>query len=511
MFNSFQKYFLVFDIYATPIPLYYKGNSKYKTFFGSIISFISITTLVILCIIFMNNLFSKNSFTIVSSQLNNLSEVIDFSDIPFLFSLCNSSGHLLDFDNKLFSFAVVDNHYEKFVDENGKSSIKLNNTEIKFDRCDKISSYPTLSKYFSAYNLSKYMCILPKQNLTMYGRFGDLNNGFKGFRIYINRCNSEKSECYDLEYINKKLSNVKFTFMNLEYGINHYSNNNTNVYYEIRADTKSLSTSFMKKYYYSYTSGHYIIDTSIVFDSKKKDFFFYFSSQYMDIDISSYNSLTKEPSIAYFAFNCDAHTVQYQKKYLKLTSTLSSFGGALNIIVTFFRFINWYFTRKLLVIDMMNQISRKNYFSSDDPYKKDNSRSIIINPRLKPINIEKNVNPLNLKNNNHKNYSICSYLFICSNKAKKKIKAKIDYYNKVFRYYLSIEKIFICVKRLNSLYKGNEPDSIDCINLTTQDPNEHKSLESLNNKKEIFESLGGKPKELQRNCISANKGTCRNG
>ena len=30
------------------------------------------------------------------------------------------------------------------------------------------------------------MCIVPGQNLTMYGRFGDLDNGFKGFRIYAN-------------------------------------------------------------------------------------------------------------------------------------------------------------------------------------------------------------------------------------------------------------------------------------------------------------------------------------
>ena len=30
------------------------------------------------------------------------------------------------------------------------------------------------------------MCIVPGQNPTMYGRFGDLDNGFKGFRIYAN-------------------------------------------------------------------------------------------------------------------------------------------------------------------------------------------------------------------------------------------------------------------------------------------------------------------------------------
>ena len=34
--------------------------------------------------------------------------------------------------------------------------------------------------------ITVHVHIVPGQNLTMYGRFGDLDNGFKGFRIYAN-------------------------------------------------------------------------------------------------------------------------------------------------------------------------------------------------------------------------------------------------------------------------------------------------------------------------------------
>ena len=176
------------------------------------------------------------------------------------------------------------------------------------------------------------MCIKPGQNLKMHGRLGDHNNGFKGFRIYTNRCNPEKNECYELDVINKKLSNVKFNFLILEYGINHYSTNNSNVYYEVKADGRSFSTLFMKKFYYSYSNGHYLIDNPIIWNSVNKITFYKYSSSYMNLDSSSYNSLSSEPSLGYFAFNSDNNVIQYQKYYLKLSSTFSNVGGCINII-----------------------------------------------------------------------------------------------------------------------------------------------------------------------------------
>ena len=265
MTRNFTKIFRTIDMYGASIPIYFQKESKYKTLFGSALTVLSILIIIIFIIIFLYELCSKGSFTIVSSTFINSDEIIDFSNIPFLFSLSNSEGEYIEFDEKLFTFSVFDTNYKKLINTKGKNEFQLVNTKIDIERCDKIRDKNPLFNYFSNYNLSHYMCIKPGQNLTMYGRFGDQENGYKGFGIYIDRCHYDLKNCYELNYINNLLSDVKFNFLTLENGIDHYRTNNTNIFYEIRADGRSLSTLFMKKFYYSFTSGHYLIDNSIIF------------------------------------------------------------------------------------------------------------------------------------------------------------------------------------------------------------------------------------------------------
>ena len=51
--------------------------------------------------------------------------------------------------------------------------------------------------------------------MTAYGLLGDVNNAFKGLRIYINKCSD--SDCYNISEIDKKLRNSKFvvTYLSL--------------------------------------------------------------------------------------------------------------------------------------------------------------------------------------------------------------------------------------------------------------------------------------------------------
>ena len=76
----------------------------------------------------------------------------------------------------------------------------------------------------------------------------------------------------------------------------------------------------------------------------------------MDFDASSQNSLTDEPSLGYYAFNVDTKVIQYQKQYLKFSTTLASIGGCINIVLTLSQFINWFVTRNFLEFELINSI-----------------------------------------------------------------------------------------------------------------------------------------------------------
>ena len=105
-----------------------------------------------------------------------------------------------------------------------------------------------------------------------------------------------------------------------------------------------------------FTSGNYIINKGILFNTNKNIKFYQFSERQLDFDASSQNSLTDEPSLGYYAFNVDTKVIQYQKQYLKFSTTLASIGGCINIVLTLSQFINWFVTRNFLEFELINSI-----------------------------------------------------------------------------------------------------------------------------------------------------------
>ncbi len=59
--------------------------------------------------------------------------------------------------------------------------------QIELENCNN-SIY--LKQYYekSLFNLSNYLCIKPNQNVTIYGRYADLINGFQSIDIYFSKC-----------------------------------------------------------------------------------------------------------------------------------------------------------------------------------------------------------------------------------------------------------------------------------------------------------------------------------
>lgn len=457
-------------------------RNRYKTLLGSFISLISVLVMISFTVIYINELISKGSFTLVSSIYKDSKNSIDFSNIPILLALTNSMGEILDYDEKLFSFSVLDNNNIVTSDEKGIQSVKVVNTPIEVERCDKIKNFPLLTKYFGSYNLSSFICIKPNQNLTMQGKFGDRENGFKGFRIYLNRCNSEKRDCYDLDYMISKLSNIKLTFLTLENGIDHYSANNNNVFYEISSTVISFSTTFMKKYYFSLSTGHYLLNTGIFFNSKKDILFYQFSSWYMDFESSSVNSLTSEPAIGCLTFNCDNTVREYQKHYLKLSGTLGSIGGCLNTIFTIAQFVNWYFVDNLLFIDIIEKIllNKKNIVESFDDSKRDTSFKMVI-PKIEKVN-----------NNDLRTFKkkITKKFYCCPLSVNVHKDPYFSKYSDMISSFLGIEYIYNVITLFNSFNSTN-----DLQNEISKIEDKFREKKNINNLLEISKSklLYGQP------------------
>jgi hypothetical protein len=136
----------------------------------------------------IKTLHDKSSFSIISNQYTDLSEIIDFSKSPLLFQLIDNTGEIMEINDKLYEFIAYDMEWIAENDKNGKKNYKVINTKLEMDYCDKVYN-DSNSEYLSTFNLSNYFCIKSSQNITSYGYLGDMNNGYKGFRIYLNKCN----------------------------------------------------------------------------------------------------------------------------------------------------------------------------------------------------------------------------------------------------------------------------------------------------------------------------------
>ena len=355
--NSNINFLKVMDIFKTPITLSYNKRYSYETKFGGVLTIITFIIIFAYTISNLIDLLQGNNYTIISNEIENYKYILDFSNVPFGFKLINSKGEDFPYDPTIYNYKIINTEYY-FIQNSGDKTINYVEEKIEFDYCDKFFGN---NKFYKNLDISNLICIKPGQNLTMYGKFGD-SNGFRGFRIYVNRCNTkiENNTCLDIETINNKLANIKFIFFYLGYEINHYSNNKNIVQYKIINGENSLSINFMKKYYYRFQKAKYNLYNNLIFNNKEKIDFYLSNGYEYDFELDSSNSLaSSDNSLGYFAFNTDAKIIEYTKTLSSLWDVFSKIGGVFNIVVSIAKLINSFISKRILLLDINEHLINK--------------------------------------------------------------------------------------------------------------------------------------------------------
>ena len=348
---KYHEFLKKMDIFETPISLSYNNRYLYETKFGGFLTIITFIIILSYSIWSLSDLFQGKHYSLISNERDDYNYILDFSNVPFAFKLVNSKGNDLLYDKSIYDYRIITT--ESYYTEN--SNGKVNNYfehNIEFDYCEK---FVGLNKLYEYFNISNLLCIKPGQNLTMYGKFGDINSGFKGFRLYINKCNSRiaNNTCFDMEYINKKLANIKLTFFYLGYTINHYLNDKNVIKHKVYSVTNSLSINFMKKFFYKFQKGNYYLYNNILWNKKESIYFYISDGLEFDFELDSSNSIaTTDDSLGYFAFNTNAKVIEYTKTLNSLWDVIARIGGIFNIVVSIAKIINSFIAKKILLLDI---------------------------------------------------------------------------------------------------------------------------------------------------------------
>ena len=248
--------------------------------------------------------------------------------------------------------------------KNGTQKKKVKNTKIEFEKCDKIYSNEI---EYSDLNLSKYLCIKPGQNLTAYGLLGDVNNAFRGIRIYINKCSG--SDCYDSSVVTKQLHNAKFIVNYLSLSSNMFYLKSQDVKYELYTKFCSLSTSILKKIVFTYDIGRFYLYNNIFFKNKLVFNYLLGNDYSIDVDLDPTSTIKNdEYTIAYISFHYSGNIIETRKEVQTLFESLSIIGNIFNIILTIFKVINNYYSNKILFVDIFRTV----FFSKENMIIKEN-------------------------------------------------------------------------------------------------------------------------------------------
>ena len=501
-----KNWFKRWDFLNVPTSLSYKNEYFYATKVGAfltIIFFLLITALISYQTII---LFKKSSFTLISNQYTDLSQIIDFSQNPFLFQLTNDRGKVIDIDNKLVEIEAY--NMEVYIEryQNGTKKNKINNTKIELINCDKL--YSNESEY-SELNLSSFICIKPEQNLTSFGLLGDIYNAFKGIRLYINKCSG--SNCYNDSVITSKLHNSKFLVTYLSLSSNIFYLNNEKLKYQLFTKSCSLSTTVLKKIGFTYNIGRFELYNNIIF-GKKISFDYILGNDYtVDVDLD-YTSTNKndDSTVASVSFNYGGNVIETRKEIQTLYQSLSIVGNIFNIILTIFKIINNYYSNKILFVDIFktmlftkenklfnkeSNIQIKNFIELNKNNSSDKKKSLDLSNE---ICINKNVHKSESINSISKNF--------VSNKKSKTIIEKNSFFptNNLIFYYLLPLWILKKNRTFNRLYFIKNRIcgyfSIEKINelIKFKDTLEDKSLKAKMNNTELIKIKNIDPNNLEK-------------
>ena len=333
-----KDWFRKCDFLNVPTSLSYKNEYFYATYVGAglIVFFFAIILAITSYEAIL--LYKRSSFTLISNQYTDLSEIIDFSQTPFLFQMINEKGKVINKDDQAFIMEAYTMEQSIVHYENGTRKKKIKNTKIEMEVCDKIYSNET---EYSGLNLSRYICIKPGQNLTAYGLLGDPNNPYRGIRIYINKCNG--SNCYSDSEISKKLHNIKFMVTYLSLSSNMFYLKNLDIKYELFTKFCSLSTGILKKIVFTFDIGRFYLYNNILFRNNITFNYLLGNDYSIDVDLDPTSTMKKNDyTIAYISFHYGGNIIETRKEVQTLLETLSIIGNIFNIILTIFKVINSY-------------------------------------------------------------------------------------------------------------------------------------------------------------------------
>ena len=220
---KFRKLLRKIDLYGLNFPLRYKGKHEYNTLCGISLSIFTIIGLVIIVILFLIQSFSRKRVSIIqnSDQLYE-KKILNFSRIPILIGFVNDGGRPVTIDPKYISITLDKNdHYP----DKDKEGVKSKSIELEYCDLNKhFNNDSNIIEMINDFEYQNYLCVVPGQNLSIAGRYGDSIHGYDILEIHLIKCDNDtnNSSCASEDELKQFYKNSYLSILYLSEALNHY-------------------------------------------------------------------------------------------------------------------------------------------------------------------------------------------------------------------------------------------------------------------------------------------------
>ncbi len=245
-----NKCFKILDIYYSEIPLRFKGEKEYITLLDIIMSILSLLVFIIITFCFLEELFKRKNYSIISNTQYSLNESINLTNIPIIFNLLGSD----------FKFHKNKIDYEVMITYEKYNPLNISYEYLNVKKCnisDYRKEYPKVIIENISFFEDSYCIDTSNKEILLYGK--DENNQSSSLTIHLLKCvnTSENNNCVNSEISEKNLLNSYLFFGYFEKNIDNYNYLNPISQY-FKYENIHFTTSVLKKYNYQFQKVNFI-------------------------------------------------------------------------------------------------------------------------------------------------------------------------------------------------------------------------------------------------------------
>ena len=388
MFQT-NDFFQTINIYGLPFSLRYKKSEKYTTFSGILLTLLTFIIVIFIVILYSLDLINRTGFVIMTNFIPIKKKTLfDFSKTPFMIGFVNWERSYQSLNSSYLSLTFDRNIHNIFINEQGVYEMKRISKSIILQKCDPKIHYIGNNNFMYDFDYNKFLCVLPGQNLSVGGRFGDNINGYDILEIHLNKCENSSDNlfiCKSNAEIDEYIKNSYLEIIYLSQSIEHNNYKNPIVDY-VRNELYVVTKKITKRYYNYFSLAEYISDNGLFFESKKYYSFFETDNTRLDFVEEEDQEYYSSSALLEVAFTCSDRKNVYTRTYVKIQDVMRNIGGFIDLIFIVFQFISTYFTKKIMLLDIINHII------VEDKYEKTIHGKIISNNILSNNNTNNTVN-----------------------------------------------------------------------------------------------------------------------